>query len=355
MAVKPNVEGMELAKDFARVPPENLVADPKDNSRKVKAADVDAMVRSFEDHGQEAPIKVNLLPDGGLKVVYGYTRHAAAIKYNKKYPDKPMLLEVKVVPEQTAEQAYISSIIENYDRKDPSAVEIAQQCKALLEEYGKDERAVADIFGKPGSDGIEWVRWIQKLLELPKDIQAMVGSKELPAIAAIELVGLEEKDQKAILKSADRMGTGRIKGEDVRRKARNKKRGDGEGDGEGAAAKPHRNLKELVEFFANLTGPGEDEPVRTLAKKILAFKEGLIGLEKAEEWFRTLGGSIKENKDAKAAAKAADEPELEEETPAPKVRKTKAPKKKVAKKKTKAADDEPTLDTADEGEPELVA
>jgi hypothetical protein len=367
-AVKPNVEGMEVTKNFALIPPENIVVDAKMNSRRVKAENVDRMVRSYEQpvvaggtpRGQDTPVKVVLQDDGSVKLVYGYTRHAAALKYNKKNAERPMKLKCEIVQGMDEASAYVTSVVENNSRTDPSPVELADQCKTLLEVYGKSEREVADIFGKPGSDGIEWVRWIQKLLGLPKEVRDMVTAKELPAVAAIELVGLEEKDVKDILKKAERFGpNNRIKGESVRRAAKSRKSGKSAEESAEASGTQPVSRKGIYEFFANLTGPGEDPEVKTLATKLRDFLDGKIGLEKAEEWFRKLGGAIEENKDAKKAAKAKEEePPLDDEPAAAKKPAAKKGKKGGGKGKKNAPaasaaapSDEPPLDD----EPALAA
>jgi len=301
-------------KNFAEVDPTLIVVDPKINSRTVRPDRVKSMVESYKQRGQDTPVRVVLI-DGKYKLVFGYTRHAAAVEYNKEHPDAPMKLKIEVVRNVDEKAAYISSVVENFERTDPTPIELATQAKTLEQDFGMAPGDVAKVFGKPGSDGVDWVNQIQKLLTLPAKAQKMVEQKQLPTIAALELVGLPEKEVADILDKAPRFGPeNRIKGEAVRTAAREVKRKTGTG-GKGKNAstanaeegKPVRKASEVVEAIANLTGPGEDEPVRTLAKKILAFKDGKIGVDALERAFRTLGGAIEENATAKASAREVAE------------------------------------------------
>lgn len=298
--------------------PALVQANHKENTRKINADDVRAMMGSIVENGQQTPVLAHVLEDGSLKLVYGYTRHSAIVNLNKHNPEQQRKLAVQVIPSTlTAAEVYTKSVIENFTRRNPDPIEVAQQQKILMEELGKSEGDVALLFGWKGSDGIERLREMQKLLNLPKSTRDLVQGRELPVTAAISMIGLEESVQKEIIKNADRLGTGRIKGESVRKAVKAKKRETAAAAGEEAVIR--RSRGEIVDLFIGLTGPGEDEPVKTLFKKLEAFADGKISLETMEKHARSMAGLIK-------SPKAAPKPEPEAEKPAPKA-KAKAPKK----------------------------
>lgn len=347
-------QSAEAVKNVILVSPEDIIADAKENTRSVNNDDIKAMMDSILKDGQLQPVKAQSTADGKLKLVYGFTRHAAFKKLNEKTPDQQRKIRVEVVGPQEAKAAYRMSVIENYQRKNPNPIELAQQQQALMDDYGDSEADVAALFGWKGSDGIEKLRQSLKLLNLPKSVQSKVQGRELPVVAAIEMIGLTEPEMTEIIENADRLGTGRIKGESVRKAAREKKAAT-----TGTAVDKVRGRKEIAEFFANLTGPGEDDAVKTLAKKLTEYADGKISEETAAKHFRALGGAIKNPK----APPPAPAPEVATPKPAKaKVAKKAAPKKRTAKatpagKEVAPATTEAPVEVVEEvttGEPEPV-
>ena len=224
-------------------------------------------------------------------------------------------------------------------------VELAENQRAMLEDFGMSEEEVAGVFGWNGTDGVERLRTSQKLLKLPAATRKLVSTRELPTVAALELIGLSEKEQAGIIKNADRLGTGRIKGESVRKASRAKKTQKG-GDPDKAIPVTRSTI---VDLFVGLTGPGEDAPVRTLFSKLEAFAQGKVTHDTMEKMARSMGGLIK---DPKAAPKP-ETPAISGDTGKKKV---KVVKKAVATKTaapTAAPTPAPIADPA-EPEPELV-
>lgn len=330
--------------EFIEIDPDLVIVNKKANSRGITADDVNERMRSIATHGQQTPVLVYKRKDGKHELAVGYTRHAAVTRYNKLYPDRARKLLARVIPdEMTPEQAYVASVVENYQRRNPTAIEIARQGKTLMEEFGKSEKDVAEgVFGWKGNDGLEKLRSFQKLLTLPKKVQDKVESKELPYTAAIELAGLEPEQMDEILGSAKRKKSGKIKGESVRKAARAKK---GRGGGEGELSR-----KKIMNFVIGLTGPGEDEPVRTLFRKLEAYFDGKLAFDTAEVWARSLGGAIKSPKTRQEANPEPEPAPDDEETPKKKGKAEGKKKAKKAKKRTSrpVAHTEPEPAPADE-------
>jgi hypothetical protein len=228
-------------------------------------------------------------------------------------------------------------------------MEIATQQRKLMEEMGMDIKDVAALYygASRGSDGVERVQALAKLFQLPAATRKKVDSRELPMQAAIELVGLSEKEQTEILDTAERMAsTGRIKGESVRKAVKKKKRDAGDKIGLTRA--------DIMEFIVGLTGPGEEKPVKTLAAKLEAYFNGELSYMAAYKAFTSMGGLLeaktppKEEPDDKA-----DKDDKTDPKPKAKAKKPKAKKGKKAETRDKIKS-APSLEASPEPEPEPV-
>lgn len=317
----------------------SILVDPKEielgrNGRRKPHSDADIARRlaSYEQHGQLEAVECNRREkDKKLVLTYGFLRHAAALAYNEKHPDKPMKLKVRVVI--TNEQdAFLRNIVENYEHKSTSAVDDAFNQKYLREELGWKDVDIAKQYGVHKSV----VSRLKKLVTLRESILDMIDDRTVPFSIACDLASFSEKDQDEILASLkeedekpleSRVSYHAKPEEKPEEKPAAKPEGDGEEipfdskpedkgeekpeekpaesshEGNGKATKPKkvkkktkgqklteatrkkkiesgegkgRSIKSLKEFWEGFDGPGEDANVRTFAGYMLDHINGKI-------------------------------------------------------------------------------
>lgn len=145
---------------------------------------------SFEKVGQLQPVIVRPANGDKVELVLGFTRHAAAVIYNERNPDKPMKLKCVQV-NCNAEEALEKNIIENRMRSDPTPMDDAYAQRRLREEFMWPDAKIAEFYQIAPSR----VSQLKRLLSLSKKVQMQVHKRELSFRAAMELSGIENPDE----------------------------------------------------------------------------------------------------------------------------------------------------------------
>ena len=149
---------------------------------------------SIRVQGIIQPITVRKLADRQYQIIAGERRYQAAkIAGLDKLPAYVRLAD----DQQMLEMA----IIENIQREDLNAIEIALSYKRLMTECDLNQEEMADRVGKNRSTVTNYLR----LLKLPPDIQAAIRDKKLSmgharAIIAVENVDIQLEIFRRILK-----------------------------------------------------------------------------------------------------------------------------------------------------------
>ncbi|MFW5858623.1 MAG: ParB/RepB/Spo0J family partition protein [Planctomycetota bacterium] len=167
----------------------NLIIPSKANPRKTIDADrLDELVQSVTTHGILQPLVV-VKRGGGFEIIAGERRYRAARKAG--------LAKVPVVVHEAASEEELCELrlIENIQREDLNAIELAQAYQSLIKDYGLTQEQVATRVGKNRSSITNCLR----LLTLPTPLQDLVATDALSMGHARALLPLDDLQQQRAL------------------------------------------------------------------------------------------------------------------------------------------------------------
>jgi len=149
---------------------------------------IDDLARSIKSNGIIQPIVVRRV-ESGYEIVAGERRWRAA--------QRAGLLKVPVVVRDIPEERLLAvALIENIQREDLNPIEEAHAFRRLIDEFHFTQEQIADAVGKDRSSIANYLR----LLKLPQEVRANVGSGALSMGHARALLGLT--DESALLRLA---------------------------------------------------------------------------------------------------------------------------------------------------------
>jgi ParB/RepB/Spo0J family partition protein len=229
---------------------------------------------SYEKVGQLQPVVVRKINEHKVQLVAGYCRYGAAVEYNKRHPDKPMLLKC-VLSNMNEEEAFQANIVENRERVETSPVDDAFNQRRLRDKFQWSDTKIAEFYKCHQS----YVSQLKKLLMLETKYQMMVHNKTFALTAALALADLSPSEREAAIAKGSTVETTTATGEvvtttttptteSVTKAVREKKIEQGKSQA--------RSLKEVKEFFEGITGPAENPEVKKLAENVLDFIKGKI-------------------------------------------------------------------------------
>jgi ParB/RepB/Spo0J family partition protein len=284
------------------VPPEHIVTDPAENSRRFPSAEsIDSLIASILEDGQQVPIKVRRGRDNSLHLVYGTRRLEAIRQINAaSLGPKPLKVSCQLV-DATDETAFISSVVENAQRGDLSPIDQAHAAGRLRKEFGKTNEEIGRILGGKSAG---WVSQITRLLDLDLEIQRAVHSGKLAQTTAYEMLSQApdktsgvvaelraERKREAAARTANSTASREpagekpeakparaIKREQVRRAKRPEPPAETAEAGEGPRSR-HQILSfwtETSELGGTAYAARPSEDVRAFAKDVLRHAEGGI-------------------------------------------------------------------------------
>ena len=141
---------------------------------------IEELARSIRANGIIQPIVVRKV-DGGYEIVAGERRWRAS--------QRAGLLKVPVVVRDIPEERLLAvALIENIQREDLNPIEEAQAYRRLAEDYQLTQEQIAEAVGTDRSSIANYVR----LLKLPQEVRASVGSGALSMGHARALLGLPD-------------------------------------------------------------------------------------------------------------------------------------------------------------------
>lgn len=232
---------------------------------------VEEYAQSFEQHGQLVPVRVRNLAGDQVGLVFGFHRHAAAIRYNERNADKPMKLKC-IVTTCNDEEALASSVIENKCRREATAMDDAVNQRRFREEFGWSNQKIAELYQCSPS----YVSQIERLLILSPAVQRQVNDRTISVRAALNLAELPVEEQQEVLEqsrparaetlsfdehaSVEPQLNGRHLGAAVAEKVRNNKIDAGGAKG--------RTLSEVRKLFEEVGEQSEIKEVKDLSALI---------------------------------------------------------------------------------------
>jgi ParB family chromosome partitioning protein len=204
------------------------VVEPNKNQPRADFEDaaLEELAESIREHGVLQPIVVRpFREDGGYQIVAGERRWRAARMAG--------LTEIPVViRELDNAQSLELAIIENLQREDLNAVELAFGYKALIDDHGLTQEQVAKRVSKSRPDIANTIR----ILSLPEEVVGHIRSGRISKGHAKALLSLEDKQ--LIEATAERIVKGDLHVREIERLAQQKKQQKRQAKDEPAQAKP---------------------------------------------------------------------------------------------------------------------
>jgi ParB family transcriptional regulator, chromosome partitioning protein len=180
--LKPQV--VEAATSVLRLPIENIETNPKQPRRDFDEQALQELTHSIRMHDLIQPVTVSKLHGNKYRLISGERRLRAAKMAGLK--DVPAYIR------QADDQELLElALLENLQREDLNAIEIALSYKRMMDELNHTQEEVAERMGKDRSTVTNYIR----LLKLPPDIQVAVRSGDISMGHARALVNVDKIDQ----------------------------------------------------------------------------------------------------------------------------------------------------------------
>lgn len=181
-ALKPGTA--EKVTAVSRVPVELIDINPKQPRRDFDETALKELADSLKMHDVIQPITVSKQPNGRYQLISGERRWRASKIAGLK--------DVPVYVRQVNDQELLElALLENLQREDLNAIEIALSYKRMMEELNYTQEQVAERMGKERSTVTNYIR----LLKLPPDIQLAVRNNHISMGHARALVNVDTVDK----------------------------------------------------------------------------------------------------------------------------------------------------------------
>lgn len=167
-----------------RVPVEDIEVNPKQPRRDFDEQALKELANSIRIHDIIQPLTVARIPGGRFRLIAGERRYRASKMAGLK--DVPVYIR-----EANDKQLLELSLLENLQREDLNAIEIALSYKRLMDELHYTQEEVAERMGKERSTVANYVR----LLKLPPDLQVAVRNSIISMGHARALINVDEVDK----------------------------------------------------------------------------------------------------------------------------------------------------------------
>ncbi|QQS60181.1 ParB/RepB/Spo0J family partition protein [Candidatus Falkowbacteria bacterium] len=169
--------------EVMRVSPDVIIANPRQPRNNFSDAELNELVQSVREYGIIQPLVVTKTA-GGYELIAGERRLRAARLVGLK--------EVPIVIREADDQEKLEiALIENIQREDLNAVELALGYKKLAEEFNLNQDQLAKKLGKSRPVVTNTLR----ILQLPQAIQDALINGEITEGHAKILVGLDSEQK----------------------------------------------------------------------------------------------------------------------------------------------------------------
>src|SRR5215467_12046175 len=179
---------VETVTKVNRIPVDDIETNPKQPRKDFDQQSLNELATSIKKHDIIQPVTVAKLPTGKYRLISGERRWRAA-----------KIAELKDIPayiRQANDQQLLElALLENLQREDLNAMEIALSYKRMMDELNYTQEQVAERMGKERSTVANYIR----LLKLPPDIQVAVRSSLLSMGHARALINVDTVDKQLYL------------------------------------------------------------------------------------------------------------------------------------------------------------
>jgi ParB family chromosome partitioning protein len=167
----------------SEIPIRNISVNPFQPRSSFDEEALDELVMSVREHGIIQPITVRKTQDNNYQLITGERRIRAAQKAGmKRIP--------AYVREAGDENMLELALVENIQREDLDAIEVAISYQRLIEEFSLTQEGLGDRVGKKRATIANYLR----LLNLPAEVQTAIREKKISMGHARALAGIEDKD-----------------------------------------------------------------------------------------------------------------------------------------------------------------
>lgn len=185
-SLKPEV--VEQASTSMRIALSQIEVNPKQPRRDFEETALNELAASIKMHDIIQPLTVTKLSTGKYRLIAGERRFRASKLAG--------LNDVPVYVRQANDTELLElSLLENLQRKDLNAMEVALSYKRLMDELEYTQEQVAERMGKERSTVTNYIR----LLKLPPDIQIAVRNGDISMGHARALINVDLVDKQLFI------------------------------------------------------------------------------------------------------------------------------------------------------------
>lgn len=181
-------EALEKVNTTLRIPVDQIEPNPKQPRRDFDETALSELAASLKLHDMIQPVTVTRLSTGKYRIIAGERRYRAARIAGLK--DVPVYLR-----ETKDSQLLELALLENLQRENLNAMEIALSYKRLMEELDYTQEQLAERMGKERSTVTNYIR----LLKLPPDIQVAVRNGSISMGHARALINVDVVDKQLFI------------------------------------------------------------------------------------------------------------------------------------------------------------
>ena len=168
---------------ISTIPLKKIVANPFQPRKEFDKEALEELAQSIRQQGVITPVTVRKMPDDTYQLIAGERRFRASQLAGLK--DIPAYVRVA-----TDNQMMEMALVENIQRENLNAIEVALAYKALIEECCLTHDQLSEKVGKNRSTITNYLR----LLNLPAETQLALGSDKISMAHARALVNVEDID-----------------------------------------------------------------------------------------------------------------------------------------------------------------
>ncbi len=184
--LKPEV--VEKSTSMLTVPLDQIEVNPHQPRKDFDDNALSELATSIKLHGLIQPLTVTAIPGGKYRLIAGERRMRASRIAGLK--------EVPVFIRQTNDSHLLElALLENLQRENLNAIEIALSYKRLMDELDYTQEQVAERMGKDRSTVTNYIR----LLKLPPDIQVAVRNGDISMGHARALINVDAVDKQLFI------------------------------------------------------------------------------------------------------------------------------------------------------------
>ncbi len=166
----------------SEIPLKNISMNPFQPRTSFNEETLNELVISVEKHGIIQPITVRRAEDSSYQLITGERRLRAA--------QKAGLRRIPAYVREAGDDSMLElALVENLQREDLDAIEIAVSFQRLIEEFSLTQEGLSGRIGKKRATIANYLR----LLNLPAEIQTAIRGKKISMGHARALLAIEEK------------------------------------------------------------------------------------------------------------------------------------------------------------------